>query len=436
MRASTVTLPLLALLATGCERMPEDPVFMYGEVKHADGSPAGSTPLRVDRALDTANDLLAVEGRVWNYEPYSEGLTEASGRFTLEALSGDTQYEGYFPEGGYYGYLQHRFRVYPPLDEGGNGIFVAFSFYDDVELPPLQRWDSGLAVGPGPSLTFAPTPPAPRTPPSATVPEIMQGNEEPVLVPPSTPEPVVQLHGGDGLVWQQEHAASPWALSPYVLEDFGGVEAQVRAVSVGQWYFEPLAAEGSTLTFRQEWRSPRVPLPAGTLRPVSRGMPCSPAPVDRPCPYTDGKLEAVLTRPEGEQGDDLGVEALTFSLNTPARLRRVVVRNLEGTLGYQGRIRLVLEGSVDGGEWAPLGSFTVVNFDRDDPTRYIYQFSLLDTDTDSPFDGPMELYTPHVFLDAPLTGELPVRHVRLRMTSEEGSLTGLLWRLGEVSLFE
>lgn len=436
MRASSVTLPLLALLAAGCERMPEDPVFIYGDVKHADGSPAGGTPLRVDRALDTSDGTYDVEGRVWNYEPYTEGTAEASGSFTLEALAGDTWYEGWRQE-GYYAFVQHRFRVYPPLDAAGNGVFVAFFFQDDVELPPLQAWDSGLAVGPGPSLTFNPAPPAPSTPPSATVPEAAVGSGVPVKVPASAPEPILQLHGGDGLVWQQEHVTSPWAVSPYVLEDFNGVAAQVRAVSVGQWYFSPLGAESSSLTFRQEWRGPHVALPVGTLRPVSRGMPCSPTPVDRPCPYTDGKLEGVLLRPPGAPGGDgeLGVESLTVTLNAPTRLRRVVVRGLEQTISYQPRMEVVLEGSVDGGEWLPLGSFPVVNFDPDDAARSVYQYALSDTEADSPFDGPMELYTPPVFLDAPLTGETPVRHVRLRVKSASG-FAGRLWRLGELSLFE
>jgi hypothetical protein len=439
MRASS--LPLLALLVTGCERMPEDPIFMYGQVKHLDGSPAGGTPLRMDRALDSFDHLPGgshyLEGRVWKYEPFSEGTTEASGRFTLEALSQDLSAEAFVEESGYQGTLWHRFRVSPPLEADGSGVFVAFVADDDVELPPLQPWASGFAVGDGASLTFAAAPRAPELPPSATLPQVsVGGSEDPIIAPPSTPEPVVQLVGGDGLVWQQVAATSPWTPSPYVLEDFDGVEAQVRAATAGQWYFEPLLAEPSSLTFRMEWRSPRVALPAGARRPVSRGRPCSPGPVDRPCPYTDGKLESVVTLlPSDGSIFDGGVESLTFTLDAPTRLRRLVVRNLETTLDYQPRMRVVLEGSADGEAWTQLGSFVHVNH-SDDPSRSLLDFALRDTATDSPFDGPMELWTPPVFLDAPLTGELPVRYVRLYVAPEDGTWKGRLWKLGEVSLFE
>ncbi|QSQ21978.1 hypothetical protein JY651_43695 [Pyxidicoccus parkwayensis] len=437
MRASF--LPLLALLATGCERMPEDPIFLYGQVKHPDGSPASGTALHVDRALDSFDHLPGgsgyLEGRVWKYEPFSEGATEASGNFTLSVLSGDLSNEA--ASESYYGILQHRFRVYPPLEADGSGVFVAFIADDDVELPPLQPWASGLTVGDGPSLTFAAAPPAPELPPSATLPMYLSENTgESVSAPPSTPEPVVQLVGRDGLIWQQVQATSPWTPSPYVLEDFAGVEAQVRAASGGQWYFEPLVAEPSTLTFRLEWRSPRVGLPGGALRPVSRNAPCSPTPVDRPCPYTDGKLEAVLTRPMVEGAPQApGVESLTFTLDAPRRLRRLVVRNLETTLDSDARMRVVLEGSVDGGEWATLGSFVHENH-AEDPSRIILDFSLRDTGSDSPFDGKMELLTPPAFLDVPLPQELPVRYVRLSVAPEEGTWRGRLWKLSEVSLFE
>ncbi|WP_164012391.1 hypothetical protein [Pyxidicoccus trucidator] len=448
MRSSLTKLSLLALLVTGCERMPEDPVFIYGRVLHADGAPAAGSPLKMERALDTRSDLSGipeeVEGRTWDYAPYSAGTSEASGYFTLEALAGDLYTERYFSE-GYYGYLQHRFRVAPPLAEDGHGVFVAFFLEDDVELPPLQQWASGFSVGDGPEgprLTFAPAPPAPTLPPSASLPESYDNEGMSTeQVPPSTPAPVVQLHAADGVVWQQLHAASPWVPSPYVLEDFSGVEAQVRAASVGQWYFEPLGAQFSQLTFRLEWRSPRLALPAGGLRPLSRGATCSPLPAPGPCPFTDGKAAAVETRPGSTQPgpgnpEGFGVEALTFTLDAPVRPRRVVVRGLETTLNYVPRVKVVLEGSLDGATWTPLESLTFVNFDPEDRGRQIYQYSLVDTDADSPFDGPMELFTPPVFLDAPLTGEASVRHVRLSVRTEDMQFAGRLWKLGEVSLFE
>ncbi|NMO16611.1 hypothetical protein HPC49_21595 [Pyxidicoccus fallax] len=437
MRASSLTLPLLALLATGCKLMPEDSVFLYGDVRLPDGSPAGGSLIQVDRAqadLDDWNNPGDPDQRVWNYEPYTEVTAEASGGFTLETLAGDLRTEGYTRE-GFEVTVRHRFRVYPPLASDGSGVFAVLYFEGDVDLPTLRPWDWGLTVGDGLSLSFAAAPPAPETPPTATLGEAHVGSEHYVLHP-TTPSPVLQLQGGAGLVWHQSPATSPWAPSAYVLEDFDAVEAQVRASSDGLWYFEPLGASSSGLDFRLEWRSPRAALPRGTLRPVSRGMTCSPAPVDRPCPFTDGRLEPVLAIPAGGTEDDAGVEALTFSLNAPTRLSRVVVRNLDTTMGYLGRLRVVVEGSVDGGAWVTLGNFLTVLWDTAKPSRGFPLPSMVSAN-DSPFgEGPIEPFTPHLFLDAPLMSELPVRLVRLRVTSEGGGTSGKLVKLGEVSLFE
>ncbi|MFP2906059.1 hypothetical protein ACLESD_13560 [Pyxidicoccus sp. 3LFB2] len=447
MRSSLTKLSLLALLAAGCERMPEDPIFVYGRVLHADGSPAAGTPLQLERALDnrgfSPGSPYDVEERVWNYAPYFEGASEASGYFTLESLAGDVTQERVVPE-GYSIFLQHRFRVRPPLTEDGHGVFVSFTFQDDVELPRLQPWASQFAVGDGPEgprLTFAPAPPVPELPPSGTLPLRYDSDMVTESTSPTTPEPVVQLHAADGLVWQELHAASPWVPSPHVLEDFSGVEAQVRAASVGEWYFEPLGAPFSNLMFRTEWRSPRLPLPAGGLKPLSRGVTCSPLPAPGPCPFTDGKVAAVETRPGSTQpGPDnpegFGVPSLTVTLEAPTRLRRVVVRGLETTIGYVPSLDVVLEASVDGANWLSLADVTLVNYDPTDTQRQYQQSFMGGTGADSPFDGPLELFTPPVFVDVPITREVPMQHVRLSV-KQTGTLTpGRLWKLGELSLFE
>ncbi|MFP2932887.1 hypothetical protein ACLESO_48620 [Pyxidicoccus sp. 3LG] len=439
MRHLLLPLPLLALLASGCERMPEDPVFLYGRLLKADGSPHAGGPLRVERALNEqyVNGVHDPEAE-WAFEPYSEGASQGSGDFTLEVISGDA-----FTENDYL-YAEHRFRVYPPLDEEGNGVSVAFFFQDDVELPTLRPWASGLTVssGPqGPTLSFAPAPPAVEIPAAAKLSERYDPEtENTFLIPPSTPEPVLQLHEGAELVWQQAKAASPWVPSPYVLEDFRGVEAQVRAYSAGQWYFEPLGAQSSNVSFRLEWRSPRLALPSGTLRPVSRGAGCNVPPVDGACPFTDGKLSRQETAPGSQQPgpetpEGFGVEAVSFSLPAPARPRRLVVRALETTLGYLPRLRLVLEGSIDAVDWSPLGEFPIVLFDESE-RDHIYDYPLMDSHEDSPFDGPLEVFNPPLFLDLPLTGETTVRHVRLRVTAPDGSSPGRLWKMAELSLFE
>ena len=445
MRASSLCLPLLALLATGCEPMPEDPVFIHGRLLRADGASRAGAPLTLERGrmdpriLEPDGDFDYEKEPSMIYAPYSTGTTDAEGYFTLEALSGDTYLESQS------NILRDRFRVAPPLEADGHGVFVSFLFDNDVELPPLQPWASGFAVNDGPggrTLSFAAAPPAPELPPSGTFPpgtlEEYYGSGEtpPELLSSSLPEAVVLLHGEGGLVWQQMKAASPWTPSPYLLEDFAGVEAQLRAATLGQWYFEPLGGLYSNLEFHMEWRTARLPLPAGGLRPVSRGATCSPSPVQGACPFTDGKLASVKAGPEKTPSErkEQGVTSLTFTLEAPARPQRLVVRGLVTNLNLQPRIQLVLEGSPDGLTWSPLSTHSIVNFDPEDPRRLSFRVS--GVHSDSPFDGPVRLLEPPIFLDTALTVATPVRHVRLSVKPEGRVVTGRLMRLGEVSLFE
>jgi hypothetical protein len=442
MRASSLSLPLLALLATGCEPLPEDPIFIHGRLLRADGASGAGTPLKVERALNTRGSLPEPNERIWNYAPHSTGTTEAEGYFTLEILSGDTYGDSY-TENQFLD-RRHRFRVVPPLEADGHGVFMAFLFDNDVELPPLQQWASGFAVNDGPggrTLSFAAAPPAPELPPSGKLVEYFGPDETtPELLTPTVPEAVVLLHGEGGLVWQQMKAASPWTLSPYLLEDFAGVEAQLRAATVGLWYFEPLGGQSSGLDFIMEWRTARLPLPAGGLRPVSRGAACSPSPVQGACPFTDGKLASAETNPPGAPSEDEedGVKSLTFTLEAPARPRRLVVRGLETVLNtFRPPNKLVLEGSPDGLTWSPLSTNSIVSFDPEDPRRWTFG-AIRGTQADSPFDGPARLFYPPIFLDTALTVATPMRHFRLSAKEEsQGRLvTSRLMRLVEVSLFE
>lgn len=438
-------LSLLALTAAGCERMPEDPVFAYGRLLHGDGAPHGGAAVRVERTLLRDSWDYGVEQTVRDFQPYSEGRSEATGDYTLAFLHGEVVEEDNLN----YTFTQYGFRAYAPLEEDGSGVFVSFSFRDDVELPPLRPWNPGLTVGDGPegpALSFTPAPPAPEKPPAAELPRYYREDNTQYVVAPLVPEPVVQLHAAGGLLWQEQDPASPWGPGPYVLEDFTGVEAQVRAVSSGTWFFYPLASTGSDLNFRLEWRGPRVPVPGGTRRPVSRGAACSPMPEDGvsgPCPYTDGKLDMVQTRrspsPDGQYQVREGVESLTFTLDAPVLPRRGVVRGLETSLTFQPQVRVVLEGSADGTTWTPLADVPVTQFDPSDERRTTYGFSLGGSENDSPWDGPLDVFNSILWLDAPLTPGAPVRQVRLSVKAD-GDLQytppELIWALTELSLFE
>jgi hypothetical protein len=147
----------------------------------------------------------------------------------------------------------------------------------------------------------------------------------------------------------------------------------------------------------------------------------------------------VETAPEGtpseDEDEEPGVKSLTITLQAPARPQRLVVRGLETSLDItESRIKLVLEGSPDGLVWSPLSTHSIVNFDSKEQRRW--RFNDQDPPADSPFDKPVRLFEPPIFLDTALTVATPVRHVRLSVKPEGRVVTGRLMRLGEVSLFE
>lgn len=429
MRHLLRSLPLLALVAAGCDRKPEDPIFVYGRLQHLDGSPNPDTTVTLERKVHTRSGFIDPEAG--EFERYGESRSERSGAFTLEVLYGDSIDERLSD------FTQYRFRVAAPLEEG-HGVFSSFVFYDDAELPPLRPWEPQLTLAlgtEGPELSFASAPPPPALPVSAKLPEIyFQDNGDPTPVEPLTPYPVLQLHGPGGRVWEAHDPTSPWQANPYLLEDFPGVEAQVRSVTLGSWLFYPLAANSSSVSFRVEWRGPRVPVPNGSLRPVSRGAPCVPSPTGAPCPYTDGSLLTVrtdLTRANS------GVGNVTLAWETAVRPRRAVIRDLQMLAGFEPIVHVLVEGSADGASWSTLADVPYVNFDRSSPFDPVFSTTIESTEADSPYgDGPLDMERKARFLDVPLTGDAPVRQVRLQVKTENRGTTILIYALAELSIFE
>ena len=428
----------LCLVAAGC-RYPEDPLFAYGRALQANGEPLAGATLTVERAPPRSWDVGEGEGGPEappGFTPYGTSTTEANGDFTQQFRSGDVEQSAF--DGS--DYVQYRFRLALPLEEG-EGTFVSFVFNGDVELPTLQPWESRLTVlqsPAGPSLSFAPAPPTAELPPSGKVRTILLGSEgqEQVTVHPTAPEPIVQLFTQGARLWLQPGVSAPWTPGPYVLEDFASPEAQLRAVSLGVWLFSPLGSIGSTVDFRQEWRTARLPLPAGGLRPVSRGASCQPSPPGA-CPWTDGQLTPVplfigdLAEPP---------YSLVITLAEPTRLSRAVIRGLEHAHVFTGTERLRLEGSVDGEHWLPLASTVLRTRSRQEAVIHSVNATFADnTAWDSPFDGPIEQFDRlPLFLEVPLENAEPVQHVRFQVDAESEELSGprLLFSLAEVSLFE
>jgi hypothetical protein len=438
-------LSLAALLAAGCQLRlyPEDPVFAYGQVLRADGSPLSGAALSFERTRNSDSSSSSFTPPEFSPFPTAAATTEADGTFVLEMRDGDTS--TYVREGESIGY---RFRLISPVEEGRAAI-LSFDMGGDVELPPLRPWAANLSVGEGTeglAVSFAPPPPRPELPPGAQGTQVRIPQENRVeYVVASKPLAVAQLvHGGE-VAWQQVGASSPWTVSPWVREDFQEVEAMVRAQSVGQWDFAPLGSLRSRVTFRLEWRSERVPLPAAGLRPVSRGASCEPLPAGATaCPWTDGKLVTVelprtLVKPPGAgnaQPREVGPEALRLTLAAPARPSYVVVRGLALWYYPSGVVRqLAIEGSEDGERWVSLGTLNHRVEPRTDPQdmRFIYE----DTRAgDNPFDPPLQVDPLlSIYLEGSLRTDTPVRHVRLRGVSGT-TIPAELRALREVSLFE
>ncbi|MFP2924119.1 hypothetical protein ACLESO_02660 [Pyxidicoccus sp. 3LG] len=429
MRRPFLSLGLFAILSAGCDRLDTDPIFAYGRASNRDGTPLAGATLVYERArqVEPTYGVPPLVFPVPEFQPYGTATTEASGDFFLEMRFGDVQ--ALQPEEPEWNRQPYRYRV-SRLEEDGAGTFVSFLFYDDVELPELRPWDARLTVAPGAGghvVSFEPAPPPAQVPVTGEDMNTlhMEVGGEQVPLSPMAPEPVLLVTSGGKTVYRWWGAASPWTASPYILEDFASPEVQLRAMAVGEWLFRPLAAAHSYLDFRVEWRTGHQPLPAGSLRPVSRGASCSPLPAGATeCPWTDGKLEQVT----GVAG---GVKVM---LPEPRRLRHAVVRGMGGVHGHSFR----LEGSLDGEQWSLLAESPLLVSEEQLFTAHGLQFDER-TQWDSPFDGPLDRGLEGHFGEAPLADVGPVRFVRLFSADYTNGNNGYprpVSTLSELSLFE
>ncbi|QSQ17623.1 hypothetical protein [Myxococcus landrumensis] len=431
MRPWSLGLLLAALCGTGCEPFPDSPVYFYGLALREDGTPFSHTELRVDGARPRS---FSAPQDAPDFIPHSESTTHANGAFALQVLAGDIQSRVEGRNSRLRSTFRERYRVATPL-ENGRGAFISFTLLNgggDSELPVMRTWAANLALSgsaEGLALTFAPLPPEPQAPLGVVVDEdaLPPGVPAPrsALIPLST----LELHGATGLLWQESEVSSPRRLPPWLLEDFASVEAQVRVMSAGRWNRTPVTAPESWLLFRLEWRSERLALPAGSLRPVSRGAACYPT-LPAPCPFTDGALaphspEKLWPRPTPTtESVRVGVR-----LDTPTRVSRLVVRELRTSAE-----ELVIEGSEDGEQWSELARRTLAPQDDRQTTGRNFRE---DGHADSPWDPPLlsSRLRPRFFLDLPLPDARPLRFIRLSPVWGGNRLVGVE-ALAELSLFE
>ncbi|MDY7232002.1 hypothetical protein [Hyalangium rubrum] len=418
--------PLLpALLVAGCEQYPEQPVFVYGQALHVDGSPLSDASLHFDRRPNLEGPSAAEEAPS-PFMPYRTVSTTADGTFTLELLARDVE------EQVSTDFRTYRFRVCSSSNDGQLAL-ASFTFSaQDVELPVLRHWDAKLAVASGskgPVVTFAPPPPATPKPPSAKLPVLFDSTGNSQLTEPTAPEPVLQLLSSGAVLWQELGVRDSWTPSPWLLEDFTAPEVQLRAVSLGEWRFEPLWGGTSQVNFRLEWRSARLPLPGGTRSARSRGATCQQWWKTGPCPWTDGQLTPTRLNEAEQASTELGL-----LLSTPTRLSRAVIRGLQTDGASSPQQTLIIEGSTNGSAWSRLASVPVPRSGILQPLAP-FAFQGLLWAADSPVDGPLVLNGAPLFLDVPLSPTAPVRQVRLYVLDAEGRRKPL-HSLAELSLFE
>ncbi|MCP3142946.1 hypothetical protein [Pyxidicoccus xibeiensis] len=313
----------LCLAMTGCVMDPDEPVFLSGTVLEADGSPWQGGPLTLMRPRTVGEGATAYS----EYEPWGEVPVAADGGYVHRLAARDTGADE-LPRSSPWSDVT-AFQLHLPTGVDGAGDYMEFHFKRDVHLPPLRRWDSRVRlveVAAGLRLAWEAVPPA------GDIPE---------------PRVFVRVHGATGLAWLiREGEGEPW-LYPELLEDFTDGQARVQARSQGlrPWVPGPDIDTGYSVMHE----APPVPLPFTGRVPASRGADCQVEKlVVSPCPFTDGKLGAVvLPRP----GNSLAKE-LVVRLRQPLRPARVIVRGL-----YNPAPEMVLhvEGSADDATWQPLG---------------------------------------------------------------------------------
>lgn len=165
-------------------------------------------------------------------------------------------------------------------------------------------------------------------------------------------------------------------------------------------------------------------MPAGALRPLSRGARCHPV-TDAPCPFTDGLLaEARLIELwPGEPASR--PRRVAVRLEAPAHLSRVVIRDLS-THGEE----VVIEGSEDGEQWMELARRPLAEANTSGGSRFFRD----ESDSDSPWDPPLP-GDEHAYLDIPLPDRPRVQYVRLVSRWYE-NLELEVDSIAELSLFE
>ena len=348
----TPTLLMAAFLAAACRGDPEDLFFIVGTA----ADPIGGEVLKgqkIQLERDKTEFCGGVMQRdsptsaagVTDYLPFLDATADEQGRYLFEVMRFQVAAANGRP---------YCLRAGLADDGSGGEADVVFAAtYSDLQPPPLFRWNPPLsAAGADGGIAVAlPALPIAASPPGSTL-EPADGGTDAEL---DAYEWTVSDSSGRP-VWREE-AKGELAVPPEALEDFPGPGAMVAFLSRAvRRYGGPLI--GSTENYQRTIASAPVPIAQGSFVPLSRGEACATdlGPIS-PCTLTDGDLALIAfpqpTRPNRNSPPVGGVTAAMVTLGAPAKVGRLVVRDLFGQARTP--VVLVVEGSADGATWIELG---------------------------------------------------------------------------------
>lgn len=390
----------VAVLASACTGRPDDPVFLFGGVKTAQGAPIAGAPLALERATGQRCEFLVFRERArptdlagTAYVPFKATATADDGLFLFRLLKFEV-------EPSMYDWPCFRINV-GGSPTGARTVLALSGLYSgDLEVKDAYRLDTHAVTvtldGKDPVLT-APEGPLPPRDVDYTVQASIVTYEW-------------DLTSAEKPFWRAEWKNGPLKVDARLREDFAAAHAGVDMLS----YIVQEQQTGPFMTsapYEQYAVGPKTALPAVTtpVVAVSRGATCTGGEKSwSPCPLTDGALDLEImalgerSTPVEGQPPPSTPTPLTFVLTAPARPTELIVRDLQA-FWMEGEVRVM--GSSNGVDFEPLGALLLgpkdpINDPGSDPNTAFLAYDW--------FNSGME------WMRVPLTQtETPLTHLRI-----------------------
>lgn len=348
---------LAVLVATACERMPDELVYAAGTVNRETGEPLVGAKLELLRAAEgycdwqlTPVDELGLPDPT--FTPVAEAVTDPKGEFLFELFYAQTE--------------RACFRLRAVDGVGGAQLGAQFQMtLGDAALQPMVLWGETptLRSEEGRSMLLVET-----TPPSPVFVGERAGPNSNVFewsaweVWPASPAPLFERGAVPAFVLPA--MGNIVGVDARLLEDFSAPQAVLgqHRTEIPEKEEVPIET-GSYEPYFLQTRSPPVELPSAGRIPTSRGGACrtdDEAWAAQACPFTDGDASTSHLW--------LG-KLLEIDLPTAARPRFVVVRavaaNVEDTAVW-----LRVSGTTEAGEALILGDVPLTMIRRQSLDAY------------------------------------------------------------------